>query len=92
MSSARAPTYWSCLAGCHALSTCRYYSAYYYYRWWLKEDKPPTPDDFHEHALKELREWKDCVAAMSVPDCVRAYRPQQLIKGLYAEFLPVRTC
>lgn len=67
----------------------RYYSAFHYYRWWLKEERPPTPDDFHETALKEVQEWKDCVAARSVPDCVRSFKPQQLVKGMYAQFLPV---
>lgn len=67
----------------------RYYSAFHYYRWWLKEERPPTPDDFHETVLKEVQEWKDCVAARSVPDCVRSFKPQQLIKGMYAQFLPV---
>lgn len=70
---------------------CRYYSAYHYYRWWLQEDKPPTPDNFHETALKEIQQWKDCVAASSVSDCVRRFKPQQLVKGMYAEFLPVST-
>ena len=67
----------------------RYYSAFNYYRWWLKEQKPPTPDDFHAQAVKEVQQWKDCVAASSVPDCVRRFQPQQLVKGMYAQFLPV---
>lgn len=67
----------------------RYYSAFNYYRWWLKEEKPPSPDDFHSQALKEVQQWRDCVAANSVADCVRHFQPQQLVKGMYAQFLPV---
>lgn len=81
-----APT---CLAACPCRSMRRYYSAYNYYRWWLKGEAPPTPDDFHSHAVRVMQQWTDCVAAKSVAKCVRRFQPQQLIKGMYAEFLPV---
>jgi hypothetical protein len=68
---------------------CRYYSAFNYYRWWMKEQKPPTPDDFHSQAVKDVQQWRDCVAASTVAECVRRFQPQQLVKGVYAQFLPV---
>lgn len=76
---------------CPLHACCRYHSAYYYYRWWLpKADKAPTPDDFHQHAVQEVQQWRECVAASTVADCVRRFKQQQLIKGMYAEFLQVR--
>lgn len=72
-----------------ASAACRYYSAFHYYRWWLKEDRPPTADDFHEVAVKEVKQWTECVAARGVDDCLRHFQPQQLIKGMYAKWLPV---
>lgn len=84
--AAAAPVLSACMAACVCY---RYYSAFNYYRWWLKEQQPPTPDDFHAQAVKEVQQWRDCVAASSVPDCVRRFQPQQLVKGMYAQFLPV---
>jgi hypothetical protein len=55
----------------------------------MKEAQPATPDDFHATAHKEVEQWKECVAARSVPECVRSFKPQQLVKGMYAQFLPV---
>jgi N-acetylgalactosamine 4-sulfate 6-O-sulfotransferase len=56
----------------------------------MKDAQAPTPNDFHETARKDVEQWKECVAAHSVPECVRSYKPQQLVKGMYAQFLPVR--
>ncbi|WIA17127.1 hypothetical protein OEZ85_014020 [Tetradesmus obliquus] len=65
----------------------RYYSAYHYYKWWEKEERQPTADDFHAHALREMQQWRDCVAAADLATCVRRYNPQQLVKGMYSQFL-----
>ena len=37
--------------------------------------------------VKEIAEWTDCVKAQGQPKCLRLYNPQQLVKGMYAEFL-----
>jgi hypothetical protein len=34
-----------------------------------------------------MREWKDCVAKRTELDCLRSFKPQQLVKGMYSEFL-----
>ncbi|KAF6246275.1 P-loop containing nucleoside triphosphate hydrolase protein, partial [Scenedesmus sp. NREL 46B-D3] len=65
----------------------RYYSAYHYYRWWEQEQRQLTADDFHAHALREMQQWRDCVAAAGLSTCVRRYQPQQLVKGMYSQFL-----
>ncbi|GIL90772.1 hypothetical protein Vretimale_16845 [Volvox reticuliferus] len=65
----------------------RYYSAFYYYRWWLKDEPTPTPEDFHKTAVREIAEWQSCVAQNGQKWCVRHYIPQQLIKGMYSEFI-----
>lgn len=65
----------------------RFHSAFYYYRWWLKDKTLPTPEQFHEHALAEMQAWRKCAAERSVAECVRRFKQQQLIKGMYAEFL-----
>jgi hypothetical protein len=58
-------------------------------RWWEKEQRQPTPDEFHAHAVREMQQWRDCVAAVDVATCVRRYQPQQLVKGMYSQFLQV---
>ncbi|KAG2441828.1 hypothetical protein HXX76_003436 [Chlamydomonas incerta] len=65
----------------------RYYSAFYYYRWWVKDKPPPTPDDFHKQATEEVATWRACVEAHGQKHCVRHYHPQQLVKGMYSEFI-----
>ncbi|PNW71586.1 hypothetical protein CHLRE_16g660390v5 [Chlamydomonas reinhardtii] len=65
----------------------RYYSAFYYYRWWVKDTPPPTPDDFHKQATEEVATWRACVEAHGQKHCVRHYHPQQLVKGMYSEFI-----
>lgn len=55
----------------------------------MKEENPPTPDDFHSQAVKDVQQWRDCVAASTIAECVRHFQPQQLVKGMYAQFLPV---
>lgn len=61
-------------------------------RWWEKEQLQPTADDFHAHALREMQQWRDCVAAADLATCVRRYNPQQLVKGMYSQFLQVSSC
>jgi len=65
----------------------RYHSAFYYYRWWQKNEPTPGPDDFHKAVVREIQEWKACVKDKGQAKCVRLYNPQQLVKGMYAEFL-----
>ena len=37
--------------------------------------------------MEEVEEWRGCVKAHSDDWCVRHYHPQQLVKGMYAEFI-----
>ncbi|KAI8472649.1 MAG: P-loop containing nucleoside triphosphate hydrolase protein [Monoraphidium minutum] len=65
----------------------RLYSAYHYYRWWQKDLAPPSPGDFHNATVRDLAAWAACEAAKGRAACVRGYEPQQLVKGMYGEFL-----
>ncbi|KAG2484068.1 hypothetical protein HYH03_017088 [Edaphochlamys debaryana] len=65
----------------------RYYSAFHYYRWWLKDQPPPTPEDFHKTATEEIATWRRCAETHGHKYCVRHYNPQQLVKGMYSEFI-----
>lgn len=59
------------------------------HRWWQKDLPPPSPADFHNRTLADIAAWRRCVAAKGRPACVRGYQPQQLVKGMYSEFLQV---
>lgn len=65
----------------------RYYSAFHYYR---RSPKDPFegPDKFHARVLQDIKRWSECVAKESEAECVKRYDPQQLVKGMYSEFLP----
>ncbi|GLI66279.1 hypothetical protein VaNZ11_010037 [Volvox africanus] len=65
----------------------RYFSAFYYYRWWTPEESPPGPEEFHETAQKDIATWRTCVDQRGLKYCVRHYHPQQLVKGMYSEFI-----
>ncbi|KAG1668654.1 hypothetical protein FOA52_001260 [Chlamydomonas sp. UWO 241] len=66
----------------------RYYSAYHYYR--PKSMGKGSPEEFHERTVSDIRQWTECMAKLQhEPSCLKAYVPQQLIKGMYAGFLPV---
>ncbi|GFR45882.1 hypothetical protein Agub_g7335 [Astrephomene gubernaculifera] len=65
----------------------RYFSAFYYYRWWVKDEPAPGPEDFHKTAVQEIAAWKACVEQHGHKQCVRHYNPQQLVKGMYSEFI-----
>ncbi|GLC45365.1 hypothetical protein PLESTB_000314600 [Pleodorina starrii] len=65
----------------------RYYSAFYYYRWWVKDEPTPGPEDFHKAAVQDIAEWRSCVEKNDHRWCVRHYHPQQLVKGMYSEFI-----
>ena len=56
-------------------------------RWWKKDEPAPGPEEFHQTAVKEVEEWNACVADQGQAKCVRLYNPQQLVKGMYAEFI-----
>lgn len=58
-----------------------------YFRWWKKDEPAPGPQDFHKTAVAEINEWTSCVEARGQDTCLRLYNPQQLVKGMYAEFL-----
>jgi N-acetylgalactosamine 4-sulfate 6-O-sulfotransferase len=64
----------------------RYYSAFHYYR---RSSKAPfeSPERFHEKAVEDIKRWKACVEKSGVPACLKRYDPQQLIKGMYSEFV-----
>jgi len=64
----------------------RYYSAYYYYR--PKSAGPGSAEDFHRKAKSDIQQWRACVAQRPEWFCLRDYVPQQLVKGMYAAFLP----
>ena len=49
-----------------------------------------TAQEFHKTAEADIKVWRDCVAAHGQKHCVRHYHPQQLIKGMYSEFIQVR--
>jgi len=36
-----------------------------------------------------MQQWQDCISRGSTAECVRRYKPQQLVKGMYSAFLPV---
>ncbi|GLC45471.1 hypothetical protein PLESTB_000317600 [Pleodorina starrii] len=65
----------------------RYFSAFYYYRRWDKTQAPPGPEAFHDTAKQEMAIWRDCVEQRGLKYCVRHYHPQQLVKGMYSEFI-----
>eukprot|EP00798_Chlamydomonas_sp_ICE-L_P024282 gene24282-9881_t len=65
----------------------RYFSAFYYYRHWAKDAPTPGPDDFHAIAEKDIADWNNCVASKGQDKCIRLYNPQQLVKGMYSEFM-----
>lgn len=58
-------------------------------RWWKKDD-PVSPELFHRQAEREVAEWRRCVAQKGRAACIRTYKPQQLVKGMYHDFLEVR--
>lgn len=60
-------------------------------RWWEKNQSQPTPEAFHTHVEQELQQWRRCVLQEGTAGCVRRYHPQQLVKGMYSEFLQVGT-
>ncbi|GIL90839.1 hypothetical protein Vretimale_16779 [Volvox reticuliferus] len=65
----------------------RYFSAFYYYRRWTPTQSPPGPEEFHDTAQKEIATWRTCVNQRGLKYCIRHYEPQQLVKGMYSEFI-----
>ncbi|KAL6759191.1 hypothetical protein V8C86DRAFT_1350553 [Haematococcus lacustris] len=65
----------------------RYYSAFYYYRWWQKDQPAPGAAEFHDAVVRDIKQWRDCSNAHGHAHCLRHYNPQQLVKGMYSEFL-----
>lgn len=64
----------------------RYYSAFHYYGR-RKADGFGSPRQFHERTLQDIQRWNDCKSRFSELECIRRYNPQQLIKGMYSEFV-----
>lgn len=58
----------------------------------MSDQTPPTPDEFHSHAVEEMQQWQACVAEAGTANCLRRYTPQQLVKGMYSEFFQVCGC
>ena len=71
--------------------TDRLLSAFHYYRRMFgpKDQKPATAADFQAHVTESIGAWGTCLADHSgnATPCVRRFEPQQLIKGMYSEFL-----
>eukprot|EP00798_Chlamydomonas_sp_ICE-L_P030169 gene30169-35151_t len=55
-------------------------------RRWAKGETG-TPEVFHNRTVKDLKEWNNCLAKKGHGQCLRYYNPQQLVKGMYSEFL-----
>uniref|UniRef100_A0A7R9YQ49 Sulfotransferase n=1 Tax=Chlamydomonas euryale TaxID=1486919 RepID=A0A7R9YQ49_9CHLO len=64
----------------------RYYSAFHYYGHKKSEGFAPA-EKFHERAVTETQRWNECVEKSGLAFCLKRYDPQQLIKGMYAEFV-----
>lgn len=48
------------------------------------------PDKFHAKAVQDIKRWNECVEKLGQFACLKRYDPQQLVKGMYAEFIEVR--
>lgn len=68
----------------------RYYSAFHYYGR-RKSEAFAGPEKFHAKAMQEVERWKDCIARQGTQACLKRYDPQQLIKGMYSEFVDAWT-
>jgi N-acetylgalactosamine 4-sulfate 6-O-sulfotransferase len=71
--------------------TDRLLSAFHYYRRMFgpKDQKPATAADFEAHVTESIGAWGTCLAGHggNATPCIRRFEPQQLIKGMYSEFL-----
>jgi N-acetylgalactosamine 4-sulfate 6-O-sulfotransferase len=74
----------------------RFFSAFHYYRsmYGPTAGRPPaSAAQFHDEAVAALAAWATCLAAQggtgegATARCVRRFEPQQLVKGMYAQFL-----
>ncbi|MEW5298129.1 MAG: hypothetical protein WDW38_001135 [Sanguina aurantia] len=63
----------------------RYYSAYHYYR--NRMQGAGTVQEFHVKVLADIASWNSCLERFDMRHCLKVYEPQQLVKGLYAEFM-----
>uniref|UniRef100_A0A061RGM4 N-acetylgalactosamine 4-sulfate 6-O-sulfotransferase n=2 Tax=Tetraselmis sp. GSL018 TaxID=582737 RepID=A0A061RGM4_9CHLO len=63
----------------------RYFSAFHYYR--DRRAAPPSAADFHQRAVSDIAEWESCAEKHGAQACITRFHPQQLIKGMYVEFL-----
>eukprot|EP00199_Chlamydomonas_sp_CCMP681_P002227 CAMPEP_0119102214 /NCGR_PEP_ID=MMETSP1180-20130426/1033_1 /TAXON_ID=3052 ORGANISM="Chlamydomonas cf sp, Strain CCMP681" /NCGR_SAMPLE_ID=MMETSP1180 /ASSEMBLY_ACC=CAM_ASM_000741 /LENGTH=399 /DNA_ID=CAMNT_0007086459 /DNA_START=16 /DNA_END=1215 /DNA_ORIENTATION=- len=68
----------------------RYYSAFHYYGH-RKADGFQGPEKFHQRAVQDIARWKDCVQRSGEFTCVKRYEPQQLVKGMYSQFVEAWT-
>jgi hypothetical protein len=59
----------------------------------VRADRRKTPaepaEEVHRAAVEEVQEWRRCLQAHTQEHCVRLYHPQQLVKGMYSEFIEV---
>lgn len=51
--------------------------------------RPPLPPSSPAACLAGLQTWRNCVEKHGQKHCVRQYNPQQLVKGMYSEFILV---
>ncbi len=49
----------------------------------------PTRRRRHLEISQEIAAWQACVGTRGLQYCVRHYNPQQLVKGMYSEFITV---
>ncbi|PNW78676.1 hypothetical protein CHLRE_09g387250v5 [Chlamydomonas reinhardtii] len=64
----------------------RYRSAFFYYR--TKSLPKATDKEFLDRVKEDIAEWENCLSSNSKLYCLKMYTPQQLVKGMYADFLP----
>lgn len=67
----------------------RWLSAFHYYRKLFGPPGAATAHDFHQHVTQSIATFEGCVQRNNGDDwpCIKAFEPQQLIKGLYSAFL-----
>lgn len=58
-------------------------------QWFTPFSTLPTAILIPNLGLQETGEWRACVERSSLKYCVRHYHPQQLVKGMYSEFIMV---
>ncbi|KAG2490124.1 hypothetical protein HYH03_011430 [Edaphochlamys debaryana] len=63
----------------------RYRSAFFYYR--TKSLPKATDKEFLDRVTEDIKEWQNCLKEANKLFCLKMYTPQQLVKGMYSDFL-----